>query len=308
MKIFKNRGDIYISKANYKSSREERILLSLLAVVIIITVVFFVILGNKYSSVKEFFGDGEVTTTQVVNEQKEKLPAISGKSNFLFIETDEEESSIHYIFLLQADRDSKAYKVCTLSPNMNIDGESVFDIYSRGGGASLQTKLTAYLGVNIDYFAALKKDDFIEVFNKFGKISYNSKEQIRFSNEEKDDSYIVRLSQGTSELAGKDVSAVMRYYSNEKVNYARANELILYALTQIINEENYEDAEALFKLFINSATTNITVRNFQDNKDAIYVFSKKNTSLDVYSVNAEYDASNVLSQKAVSDIKGYFSE
>lgn len=308
MKIFKNRGDIYISKANYKSSREERILLSLLAVVIIITVVFFVILGNKYSSVKEFFGDGEVTTTQVVNEQKEKLPAISGKSNFLFIETDEEESSIHYIFLLQADRDAKAYKVCTLSPNMNIDGESVFDIYSRGGGASLQTKLTAYLGVNIDYFAALKKDDFIEVFNKFGKISYNSKEQIRFSNEEKDDSYIVRLSQGTSELAGKDVSAVMRYYSNEKVNYARANELILYALTQIINEENYEDAEALFKLFINSATTNITVRNFQDNKDAIYVFSKKNTSLDVYSVNAEYDASNVLSQKAVSDIKGYFSE
>lgn len=308
MKIFKNRGDIYISKANYKSSREERILLILLAIIVVITIVFFVILGNKYSSAKEFFGDGEVTTTQAVDNQKEKLPAISGKRNFLFMETDKEESSIHYIFLLQADRDSKAYKVCTLSPKMDIDGESIFDIYSRGGGASLQTKLTAYLGVNIDYFASFKNDDFVEVFNKFGKISYNSKEQIRFSNEEKEDSYIVRLQDGTNDLAGKDVSAILRYYSNEKVNYAKANELVLYALTQNINEENYEDSEALFKLFINSSTTNITVRNFQDNKDAIYVFSKKNTSLDVYSVNAEYDGNNVLSPKAVGNIKGYFSE
>lgn len=307
MKIFKNRGDFYISKASYKSSREERILLSLLAVVIVITVVFFVILSNKYSSVKEFFGDGEVSTTQIV-EQKEKMPAISGKRNFLFLETDEEESTIHYIFLLQADRDSKAYKVCTFSPKMSIDGTSIYDIYTQGGGASLQTKLTAYLGVNIDYYATFKASDLVEVFNKFGKFSYNSDKEIRFNSKEKEDSYIVKIRQGDSTLDGKDFSSVMRYFSNEKVDYSKSNEIVLYAMTQIINSENYEDAEALFKLFINSSVTNITVRNFQDNQDAIYVFSKKNTSLNVYSVNSEYDGNNSLSHKSVKEIKGYFAK
>ena len=52
MKIFKHRGDIYISKSNGKKSREEHILLILLVIIIIFTVAFFGILSQKYSSVK----------------------------------------------------------------------------------------------------------------------------------------------------------------------------------------------------------------------------------------------------------------
>lgn len=308
MKIFKNRGDFYISKANYKSSREERVLISLLIFVIIITIVFFVLLGQKYDSVKDFFGEGEITTVEIAKDNENKLPAISGKRNFLIIETDDEESTIHYLFLLQADRDSKAYKVCTLSPKMNIDGIKISDIYSQGGGASLQTKLTSYLGINIDYYAALKKEDLTEFLNKCGKITYSSKDEIKFSNEEKDDSFALRISKGNSNIDGADFSGLMRYFSNEKVSYAKANEAVLYGVTQLLNPENFEDIDALFKLFINNSSTNITVRDFQDNKDAIYVFSEKNTKLDVYSVNSEYDSNNVLSQKTVGNIKGYFSE
>ena len=66
MKLFKNRGDIYISKSTYKSSTEERVLLILLAIIIVFTIVFSAVLVHKYSSVKEFFGGDEVTTEDAV--------------------------------------------------------------------------------------------------------------------------------------------------------------------------------------------------------------------------------------------------
>lgn len=308
MKIFKNRGDIYISKTDFKQDREQRILLTLLAVVIIITVVFFVLLGHKYDSAKAFFGDGEVSTTVEVKNDVQRLPEISGKRNFLIFEMDEEESVIHYIFLLQADRDNKAYKVCSLSPKMQINGKSLYDIYSLGGGASLQTQLTAYLGINIDYYASFKRDDFIELVNKLGKFEYNSPFDLRYNDETKNDTYAIRLTKGAMNVDGADLSGIIRYYINQKEDYDNANQIILYGLTGVFNLENYEDSDALFKLFINSTSTNITVRNFQDNKDAMYVFCNLGAKTKVYSVVASYDKTKTMTSKSVSDIKGYFSE
>lgn len=307
MKIFKHRGDIYIGKSSGKKSREEHILLILLAIVVVFTVVFFGILSQKYSSVKEFFAGDSVTVTEQVSENEE-LPQISGKSNFLILETDDEESVIHFAFLVQADKDTQSYKVCTLSPNTDIDGQSLYDLYSLGGGATVQTKLTAYLGINIDYYAAMKTDDFIEFVNKLGTYVYPSSEVIKFNNDDSNDKYSVRLGKGEQKLSGSETSDLLRYYSNDNVDYSKANQVILYGLTELFNADNFDNAQAVFRLFINSATTNITVRNFQDNIDALEVFCKKNSDISVYSANIKYSKNNVLTQKSVQEIKGYFSE
>ena len=161
MKIFKNRGDIYIPKSDYKKSNEEMILRILLAVIIILTVVFLALLNHKYNSVAEFFGEGEVTTTQIALDEEE-LPKISGKTNFLFFETDDKKEIIHYIAIIQADKDSKAYKVCSLSPKTRIDNKSISEIYKKGGGASLQTKLTEFFGIEIDNYAEFDNSSFVE--------------------------------------------------------------------------------------------------------------------------------------------------
>lgn len=307
MKIFKHRGDIYISKSNGKKSREEHILLILLVVIVIFTVAFFGILSQKYSSVKEFFAGENVTVTEQINAV-EKLPKISGKSNFLIIETDDEESVIHFAFLVQADKDTQSYKVCSLSPNTDIDGQSLYDLYSLGGGATIQTKLTSYLGVDIDYYASMKTDDFIEFVNKLGTYIYPSTDVIKFSNENPDDKYSVRIGKGEQKLSGSETADILRYYSNDMVDYSKANQIILYGLTELFNEENFENAEAIFRLFINSSTTNITVRDFQDNIDSLEVFCKKNRDIAVYSAKIKYSQSNVLTPKSVQEIKGYFSK
>lgn len=307
MKIFKNRGDIYIPKSGYKSSKEERILISLLVFIIIFTIVFLGLLSHKYSSASQFFGEGEVEVTQNSDTDEIVLPEISGKTNYLIFETDDLNENIHYIYLIEADKDSMAYKVCALSPDTMIDDQSVTDIFSLGGGASLQTKMTEYFGFEIDYFAQFTTSSFVEFANDLGSFVYPSNEEIKYSGGKADDTYTIHIKEGEQNIGGKELSNILRYYSKDKPNFERANEIMLYALTSLFNQDNYDDAQALFRLFISSASTNITVRDFENGKDAIQVFCYKNTDITVYSCTAQYEK-NIISQNSVQEIKGYFSK
>ena len=307
MKLLKNRGDIYLSKSGYKSSKESRVLLILLCVIVVFTAAFLVLLSRQYNSAAEFFADGEQLTTQSEEAAEEMLPAMEGKTNFLVMETDDAQTTIHYLFLLQADRDSGAYKVTSLSPSTKIDSESLFDIYSLGGGAALQTRLTEYFGFEIDYFAQFQVSSFVEFAGKLGTFIYPATEQIRFSGGTGDDKYTLRVNEGEQQMNGKELSNLLRYFSCESKNYAMENEAVLYAVTELFNEKNYEDCEPLFRLFIQSCSTNITVRDFENGKDALMVFCKKNKDITVYSAAAEYEE-NVLTPSAVKQIKGYFSQ
>ena len=306
MKIFKNRGDFYVPKNKYKKSREETILKILLAVIIVLTVVLLVLLNHKYNSAAEFFGEGEISTTQAVIDEKE-FPKISGKTNFLVFETDDSKSAIHYISLIQADKNSKAYKVCALSPNMKIDKESLIEIYKKGGGASLQTKLTEYFGFEIDCFADFDNSSFIEFVSKMGDIIYNSSDNIKFNGGSENDKYSVHISEGEQSLNSKEISYLLRYYSNETKNYNLENELIISSLVQLFNEKNYEDCDRLFRMFIKSSSSNITVRDFENEKNALMYFCLKNTDITVYGAQCKYEK-NVLTQQSVKEIKGYFNK
>ncbi|MBQ9531262.1 MAG: LCP family protein [Eubacterium sp.] len=306
MKLFKNRGDIYIPKSDYKKSKEEMILKILLVFIVIFTVVFLILLNHKYNSTAQFFGDGEVTTTQIAVEEEE-LPKISGKTNFLIFETDDSQEIIHYIMLIQADRDTKAYKICSLSPETKIDNKSILEIYKSGGGASLQTKLTEYFGFEINYYAEFDNSSFVDFASKFGSMVCFSDEDIRFSGGGEDDKYTIHINEGEQNINGKELSNLLRYYCLEKKQYSLENELFLSALTQLFNEKNYEDCDSLFRLFIKSSTSNITVRDFENSKNALMIFCLKNTDITVYNTVGEYK-SNVLTQQSVKNIKGYFSK
>jgi anionic cell wall polymer biosynthesis LytR-Cps2A-Psr (LCP) family protein len=307
MKIFKNRGDIYISKSGYKSSKEERILLILLAIIVIFTIVFVVLLSQKYSSISQFFADGEVTVTQVEDDDEVALPSISGKNNFLVIETDNDNTTLHYVYLLQSDNDNVAYKVATLSPKTMIDNDSISDIYFSGGGAELQKRLTEYFGFEIDYYAQFETADFVEFVDELGSFIYPVYEDIKFDGGKGDDEYSVRFSEGENTLNGKKFSNLLRYYCTDSKNYASANELVLYGVTSLFNSDNYDDCESLFRLFIKNSSTNITVRDFEKGKDSLMVFCYRNSDLTIYSAVAEYE-DNVLTKQSIKNIKGYFNK
>ncbi len=306
MKIFKNRGDIYIPKSENKKSREETVLKIILVAVVVLTVVFLLLLSHKYKTVAQFFGEGEVTTTQLALDEQD-LPKISGKTNFLFFETDDEKEIIHYIMLIQADKDSKAYKVCSLSPKTRIDNKSISEIYKSGGGASLQKKLTEYFGFEIDCYAEFENSSFVEFVSKLGNMVCYLDESIRFSGGSGDDKYTIHLNEGEQNISGRELSNLLRYYSSEKEQFNLENELFLSAITRLFNESNFEDCDSLFKLFIKSSTSNITVRDFENSKNALMIFCLKNEDITIYSVNCDYEK-NVLTRQSVKQIKGYLSK
>lgn len=307
MKIFKNKGDIYISKSK-KISNQAKILYSLLALIVIFTVVFVGYLHKNYFSAAEFFARGEVTTTQQAEDIKSQLPDISGKTNFLILETDDNKEKIHYIYLLQADRDNKAYKAAALSPLMKINNENLQSIYNSGGGLALKSRLTEYFGFEIDYYADFDMSSFVEFVNKLGSYVYISNEKINYSNDEEDDKYTLKINEGEQLISGSETSNLLRYYSEKAHSFSAENEVILKALPALLNEKNYENVDALFKLFMKSCKTDITVREFENGKNGVSVFCIMSTDLTLYSADTEFNSDGSLKDSSIKNIKGYLSK
>ncbi len=81
MKIFKNRGDIYLSKSRTGADREQHILLGILAAVLLVSVVVVVYVGakNDFSAKKFFAPDQTVAISQTADDTTAPAGAASGQ-------------------------------------------------------------------------------------------------------------------------------------------------------------------------------------------------------------------------------------
>lgn len=310
MKLFKNKGDIYISKSNYKSSKEERILLSLLCVIVVFTVIFLIVVANKYDfSAKKFFAtDKVIQNVESEDNLAETISNISGKTNFLVLETNDSKNTIFYATIIQADGDNLAYKATTLDGQTKINGVSLNDMYNNDGVKKLHENVQDYLGIKLDYFVQFTHSSFKEFVGHLGTFIYPSSETLKFSGGVGNDQYSVRISEGEQKINAKEMSDLLRYYVNEKQNYTIPNEIILYSLIGLINEDNNEKNEKLFRLFISDTNTNITVRDFANATKNVEIFSNNSKNMKVYSCIASYDSDYNLTQSAISNIQNYYSK
>ncbi len=307
MKIFKNRGDIYVPKS-VRASKQAKVLYLLLAFIVVFTAVFIGFLSKNYNSAAEFFAKGELTVTEELTDSAAQLPKISGKTNYLIIGTDNDYDSIHFIFFLQADKTNKAYKAACISPKTVINNQSVQKIYKNSGVLELEKRLVEYFGFEFDYYALFDDSSFVEFVNKLGTFVYASGMEIDYSGGKEDDKYTLKINQGEQKISGRETANLLRYFSEKEKNFALENELVLRAMTGLITENNYDRADLLFRLFMKSAKTDVTVRDFETAKDSIKVFSTLSNEITLYSSNAQYDDKNVLTQSSLSGIKGYFSK
>lgn len=305
MRIFKNRGDIYIPSTKFKSDLEQKILLAVLAFVVVFTVVFLLILGFKYDfSAKKFFTPDGLKEQQVQNV--EVLPEVEGKTNFLYLMNNEQTEEMYFCTMIQVDMDTLSYKACTLNPSTLADGKKLSDIYASGGAGSVVNAVNLLFGIDIDFYIDQSVDDYKKMFDSMGKVSYTILNDIKY----KDTStygFNIKIKEGEQLLDGDKASKIIRYYVAEEKNYSAVNDIFLVSLSQQINSENYEKREKLFSTFIDTASTNITVKNFAENIDSMKVLSSETTGVNVYSAEAQYEG-NSLTSSSVSDIQGYFTK
>lgn len=304
MRLFKNRGDIYIPSTKFKSDLEQKILFALLAFIVVFTIVFLAVFGIKYDfSVKKFFKPNNL---EIVEEDNTKtLPNVSGKNNFLFIMNNKDTDDVYVCALIQVDLDDLSYSVCTMDAETEIEGNKISDIYKKGNAGNVLNAVSGLFGVEIDYFISQNTKEYRDLFDYMGSINYTVSEDIRY----KDNSYYgfnIKVSSGSQEIDGDLSSKLMRYYLTQK-RYDLVDDLILNALSQQINPENFEKKEKIFSRLIDNSITNITIKDYNEADDEIRVLSDETTGAAIYSVSPVYDGNKIVSS-SVNEIKGYFEK
>lgn len=305
MRIFKNRGDIYISSSRKKSDLEQKILLAVLAFIIVFTAVFLIIFGVRYDfSFKAFITPEDLKEEE--NVEVEQLPQVQGKTNYLLLLSNENTEDLYFCALLQTDMDTVSYKACTIAPQTQENSTAISDTYQSLGAAGVANSLSRLFGIDIDYYADFNYTDYVDFFDYLGSVNYTVLNDVRY----KDTSrygYNIRISAGDQTLDGDSAVKLMRYYVSQENNFSAVNDIILAAVSQHINQENYEKRERAFSRFIEYAQTNITVRDFTAQQDNLTVLSSDTMGVNVYNVPVSYEGS-VITSDSVSDVLGYFSK
>lgn len=305
MRIFKNRGDIYISSSRKKSDLEQKILLAVLAFIIVFTAVFLIIFGVRYDfSFKAFITPEDLKEEE--NVEVEQLPQVQGKTNYLLLLSNENTEDLYFCALLQTDMDTVSYKACTIAPQTQENKTAISDTYQSLGAAGVANSLSRLFGIDIDYYADFNYTDYVDFFDYLGSVNYTVLNDVRY----KDTSrygYNIRISAGDQTLDGDSAVKLMRYYVSQENNFSAVNDIILAAVSQHINQENYEKRERAFSRFIEYAQTNITVRDFTAQQDNLTVLSSDTMGVNVYNVPVSYEGS-VITSDSVSDVLGYFSK
>jgi len=305
LRIFKNRGDIYIPRTKFKSDVEQRVLLAVLCFVLIFTAVFVTFVAFKYDfSAQKFFKPDNMEIVE--NTEEEILPEVSGKHNYLFVMYNGQTSEMYFSSLIQTDMDAVSYKVCTLDKKTQINDKSIEDIYLSTGGAGLMKSLGEYFGINIDYYICENTNNYADVFDLMGRVNYVVEEDIKY----KDTSrygFNIKVKKGEQNLDGDKASKIIRYYLAEQKNYSAVNDILLNSLSQQINEESFEKRERIFSTFIEKSETNISVKNFTQDIDILKVLSSDTTGVNVYNVETGYDG-NIINDQSLANIKSYFAK
>lgn len=305
MRLFKNRGDIYIPSTREKAEIEQKVLLIVLVFVVIFTAVFLLIFGIKYDfSVKNFFTPDDLQ--QQEEEVVQQLPEVQGKTNYLLILSNKNTQEMYFCSLFQADMDTVSYKSCTFSPQTVADENSVSQIYKNSGAAGVANSLSRLFGIEIDFYIDMDYSDYATMFDYLGSVNYTVLNDVIY----KDTSrygYNIRISAGNQKLDGDNAVKLMRYYVSQENNYTAVNDILLSAASQHMNEENYANRESVFSRFIEYSQTDFTVRDFTQKQNNLLVLSSSTTGVNIYSVPVIYEGKNLTSD-SVSDILGYFSK
>lgn len=306
MRIFKNRGDIYVPKGKYKTSKEAKILIAVLVVFVILSALFvyYVAYNNNFSITEFFTPDSLQVEEDDDSSSTETLPEVSGIKNFLFVLSNEDTDQMYVTALIEVDLDNIAYKVCAISTETTVGNYQIDEIYESSGAGGVASNLASYLGITIDYYIDLDTDAYEDVFDAFGDVNYTLLEDVKYKDTTQY-GYNVKISAGEQTIGGTNAMKLLRYYVDNGEDYTAINNFMLECLHQQVNEENYEDREDLFSTFIQNCTTNITIKNFTEATNNLKVLSASSTGVNVYSVAVEYDG-NTLTEQSISDIGAYF--
>ncbi len=204
----------------------------------------------------------EVTDTQTEpTSQQYSVSELSGKSLILFAVKDD-SNNISLPFLVFADFDNKTMKVEVIE-----DKSTLTKVYSENGETGLQEYVSAQLNITVDKYVIFEKNQFKNFLSKFDGISVNIKNAVDYRSHE----FNLLLEAGTQIVSGDIVYKLLLISDNDTAEYVLCD-----VVNSVLTPKYIDKSESLFKSFVNSSTTDISIVDFADKIEKLKIYAYSN--------------------------------
>lgn len=296
-------------KSNMKSDREQKLLFAGLGVLITGALVVLILFGVRYNfSLKEFFRPDDLqTAAESGDTQNVNLPDVSGKTNFVVLETDNDEEYFHFALLVQFDMDAKTFKAAAVGPDVRAENTALSQVYEQGGTQGVLRALASEFDLTVDNYFTFTDKNFTSMFDELGSAEYAFTDSIRDSLDGSDGFY-VRVGSGEQKIDGDLALRLIRYYCQMQNDYTACNDFLVSMLTSLFNDDLYTDRLDRFSSIINTTSdTDMTVSDYTQLEDVLQVACSEFTGMNVYYPEIETE-NGTFTDESVQSIRSSFSK
>lgn len=211
----------------------------------------------------------ETTTEQEETITEETKPvysvqSLSGKSNVMFVITDNDEK-VQSVFCTLADFDNKTFKV------KQVDGDaqylygktykSINGIYTDFSEAGIAEFFSEKWNISVDKYAVFKMSDFRKLLSLFNGFTVNVAEDVNY----KSSDFNLELAKGKQEISGEKALNYLMICDNKE-------QVLCDIVASVLKAEYMEKSESLFKSFANLSKTDISVIDFFDSVETLETY------------------------------------
>ena len=215
----------------------------------------------------DFYNHVEKEETDVAENETESLgqqhsvSELSGKSQILFVVKDD-AGNIDLPFLVMTDFDNKTMNVKVID-----DKTGLTKFYSENGENALKEYASAQLKTTVDKYVVFEHSQFKIFLSKFDGITVDVKKKIDYKSHD----FNLILETGKQTLSGDIVYKLLLMSDNDILEY-----ILCDVINSVLTPEYVNESESLFKDFVNSSSTDISIVDYADKIDKLRIYAYSN--------------------------------
>ncbi len=183
---------------------------------------------------------------------------LTGKSELLFAVKDE-TNAINLCFIVFADFDEKRMQI-----ELVDDKNATTRIYNTDGEKGLKDFISGRYNISVDKYAVFLEKDFKSFLSKFDGIMINVPEKIDYKSYD----FNLLLEKGQQSVSGDIAYKLLKVCDEDSI------ELVLCDIVNSILTPKFIDrSESLFKTFVNSSTTDISIVDYTDKIETLKIYA-----------------------------------
>ena len=211
--------------------------------------------------------DGSPTETELITNSY-SVESLSGKSTVLFICVDG-NNKLDFAFTVLTDYDGKTMRVKCVDGAVAAAYNGVHSdygtIYALNSVDGLKNAFAENLGIQAEKYALCSESQFKDILSLFDGISVNVADDVDYRSAD----FNLELDSGRQTLSD-DYTFKYMLISDNKVRES----IICDIINSVLLSEYTENSDYLFKSFVNSCKTDISIIDYSEEIEKLIIYSK----------------------------------